>query len=146
MGKSCCKVDNDPNSRLPVEKIPERHVVTDDETIGPVAPLSVGESTAPGVCTQLVLVSDPGQDLDDEMTFIMLRYLTHIGLASVRGIIVTLAPVSDRARLCRGTLDTLGMPNVPVAVGTDGGDLTGTHKASTFEDWAVSYMPRPHSE
>ncbi|CAE8645032.1 unnamed protein product, partial [Polarella glacialis] len=94
----------------------------------------------------LVLISDPGQDLDDEMAFIMLRYLMHQGQADVRGIIATLHPALDRARLARGTLDTLGLYDVPIGIGTDGGDTKGTHQASDFEEWARSYMPGTHSE
>lgn len=92
----------------------------------------------------LILISDPGQDLDDEMAFIMLRYLVHSSLVDVRGVICTLHPSFDRARLCRGTLDTLGLYDVPVGVGTDGGNQN--YKASTFEDWASAYMPANGSE
>lgn len=99
-----------------------------------------------GETVQLVLVSDPGQDLDDEMTFIMLRFLVAKGLVELKGIVTTLAPAFDRARLCRGTLDTLGLYGVPVGVGTDGGDVEGKHQASTFEEWAHTYMPATHSE
>mmetsp|Transcript_62693 Transcript_62693/g.176791 ORF Transcript_62693/g.176791 Transcript_62693/m.176791 type:complete len:836 (-) Transcript_62693:168-2675(-) len=100
----------------------------------------------PPSTVQLVLISDPGQDLDDEMTFIMLRHLVEEGLVALKGVVATLAPAFDRARLCKGTLDTLGFHGVPVGVGTDGGDTTGMHKASTFEDWASRYMPSAHSE
>mmetsp|Transcript_88457 Transcript_88457/g.175902 ORF Transcript_88457/g.175902 Transcript_88457/m.175902 type:complete len:761 (-) Transcript_88457:16-2298(-) len=96
-------------------------------------------------CAQLVLVSDPGQDLDDELSFIMLRYLVAEQLVDLKGIITTLHPSFDRARLARGTLDLLGLNSVPIAVGSDGGDLEGTHTA-TFEATAGSYMPSAHSE
>ena len=38
----------------------------------------------------------------------------------LRGIVATLAPAYERARLIRGTLDMLGMHDVPVGVGSDG--------------------------
>ncbi|CAE8620850.1 unnamed protein product, partial [Polarella glacialis] len=94
---------------------------------------------------QLLVVSDPGQDLDDELMFVLLRCLSQEGQVDVLGIITTLAPSYDRARLCRGTLDILGLYDVPVGLGTDGGDHGGDHKASTFEEWAESYMPKPGS-
>jgi len=95
---------------------------------------------------KLVLISDPGQDLDDELAYIMLRYMVDKRYVQVRGIIATLAPAFDRARLCRGTLDALGLHSVPVGIGNDGGDDNGFHKASTFEEWAHSYMPLAFSE
>lgn len=94
---------------------------------------------------QLVFISDPGQDLDDEMTYIMLRHLVEEGMVDVLGIIATLTPAFDRARLCMGTLASLGLHGVPIGLGTDGGDVAGVHKASTFEFWAKPYMPPRHS-
>eukprot|EP00931_Biecheleriopsis_adriatica_P048487 TRINITY_DN28009_c0_g1_i1.p1 TRINITY_DN28009_c0_g1~~TRINITY_DN28009_c0_g1_i1.p1 ORF type:complete len:815 (-),score=122.46 TRINITY_DN28009_c0_g1_i1:29-2425(-) len=94
---------------------------------------------------RLIMISDPGQDLDDEMMFIMLRYLVERDLVDVQAIICTLAPAFDRARLCRGTLSSLGLGQVKVGLGSDGGDLEGKHKAETFERWARPYMPPRHS-
>lgn len=71
--------------------------------------------------TPLLVTMDPGQDLDDEMFLVMLRALTARGLVQCRGVVATLAPSLLRARLARGTLDELGLPEVPVAAGTDGG-------------------------
>lgn len=96
--------------------------------------------------TQLVLVSDPGQDLDDEMGFTMLRHLCDNQNVVLKGVIATLYPAFDRARLCRGTLDMLGMHSVPVGIGTDGGDTKGVHSARSFEVLASSYLPDPESE
>ena len=96
--------------------------------------------------TPLILVSDAGQDLDDEMACIMLRHLVEEGLVEVRGIIATLAPAFDRARLLRGTLDLLGLYSCPVGIGSDGGDLDGHHSAKSFEDSAASYMPSAATE
>jgi len=96
--------------------------------------------------TNLVAISDPGQDLDDEMSYIMMRYLVAQGMLDVRGIVTTLAPAHDRARLCRGTLDLLGLQKVPVGIGTDGGDAKGDHKATGFEENAKTYMPERNCE
>eukprot|EP00928_Gymnodinium_smaydae_P036670 TRINITY_DN255_c0_g6_i1.p1 TRINITY_DN255_c0_g6~~TRINITY_DN255_c0_g6_i1.p1 ORF type:complete len:812 (+),score=134.33 TRINITY_DN255_c0_g6_i1:65-2437(+) len=90
--------------------------------------------------TKMILVTDPGQDLDDEMTFIMLRHLYELNLVRVEGIVTTLTPAFDRARLTRGTLDVLGLFGVPIGVGSDGGDAAGKHKADTFVEWARPYM------
>ena len=93
--------------------------------MGKLAMASLKMAKQPPVPVPLVLISDPGQDLDDEMSYIMLRYLVKKGLVELRGIICTLAPAFDRARLCRGTLDLLGLHDCPVGIGTDGGDLKG---------------------
>lgn len=90
------------------------------------APIPRGQ--APSSPTQMVLISDAGQDLDDEMAFIMLRFLVEKRLVTLRGVIATLTPAFQRARLCRGTLDVLGLFNVRVGVGSDGGDTEGIHK------------------
>jgi len=54
-------------------------------------------SSAPAVA-ELVLISDPGQDLDDEMAFIMLRHLIESHGVELKGVVTTLAPAFDRAR------------------------------------------------
>ena len=110
------------------------------------AMVSMKMAKQPPVPVPLVLVSDPGQDLDDEMSYIMLRYLVKKGLVELRGIICTLAPAFDRARLCRGTLDLLGLHDCPVGIGTDGGDQEGLHTAKCFAESASSYMPAAASE
>jgi len=91
----------------------------------------------------LVIISDPGEDLDDEMAMVMLRYLTGKGYVDCKGIVANLRPAQDRGRLLRGTLDVLGLYEVPVGIGTDGG--SSEHKA-TFLETAASYMPADGSE
>jgi hypothetical protein len=54
-----------------------------------------------------------------------------------------LHPSFERARLVRGTLDTLGLHDTPVGIGTDGGDLSYT---DTFSESASSYMTPPHAQ
>merc|ERR1719183_743062 len=80
------------------------------------------------------------------MMYMMMRHLLEEGYLDVRGVIATLAPAHDRARLCRGTLNLLGMAKVPVGVGTDGGDTVGKHSATPFDHGARSYMPSANSE
>jgi hypothetical protein len=61
----------------------------------------------------------------------------------VRGALANLHPSFERARLVRGTLDTLGLHDTPVGIGTDGGDLS---YADTFSESASSYMTPPHAQ
>eukprot|EP00656_Telonema_subtile_P004316 TRINITY_DN11957_c0_g1_i1.p1 TRINITY_DN11957_c0_g1~~TRINITY_DN11957_c0_g1_i1.p1 ORF type:complete len:368 (+),score=59.76 TRINITY_DN11957_c0_g1_i1:166-1269(+) len=74
----------------------------------------------------LIIITDPGQDLDDEMALVMLSALWRAGLTDPRCVVSNLHPSADRAALARGTLDVLGLQNVPVGEGTDGGDTTGS--------------------
>ena len=66
-----------------------------------------------------------------------MRALQDRGLLQCKGAVANLAPSRARARLVRGTLDALGMAEVPVAVGTDGGF---TRHEATFEDTARTYI------
>jgi hypothetical protein len=91
--------------------------------------------------TPLVVISDAGQDLDDEMSIVMMRYLVSQGQIDLRGILATLAPAFDRALLIRGTLDMLGMHDVPVGIGTDGGSVE--HENSRIR---AAYVPPRFSE
>jgi len=98
------------------------------------------DSTAYHEPVPIVLISDPGQDLDDEMMFIMSSHLHSLGLISIRGVIANLYPSLARARLARGTLNLLGLHDVPVGIGTDGGDTTGNHSSKQFESTSSSYI------
>lgn len=81
----------------------------------------------------MIIISDAGQDLDDEMTMILARYLVEQRLVDLVAVIATLTPAFDRARLCRGTLDCLGLHAVRVGIGSDGGDTEGQHESSFIE-------------
>ena len=96
--------------------------------------------------TPILVVTDPGQDLDDECCFLMVRELTDSGHVDLIGCVCTLCPSFDRARLLRGTLDLLGLHNVPIGIGSDGGDLKGLHTADEFIRTSGSYMPALYSE
>lgn len=67
-----------------------------------------------------VILSDPGQDLDDEVALLLMGALHTRGELQLLGVVCTLAPAADRARLARGLLDALGLSSVLVGVGSDG--------------------------
>lgn len=83
----------------------------------------------------------PGLDLDDEMTFLMARYLVDSGFLELKLVVANLHPSFARARFLRGTLDVLGLHDVPVGHGTDGG--TVVHK-DTFSQYP--YVPGESTE
>ncbi|KAJ1636514.1 Inosine/uridine-preferring nucleoside hydrolase domain-containing protein [Pavlovales sp. CCMP2436] len=94
-------------------------------------------------CASVVVISDPGEDLDDEMAMIMARFLEDEGLINLLAVVTNLQPAHARARLMRGTLDQLRLQHVPVGSGTDGGAPATT---DSFSETAKSYMPPPESE
>lgn len=100
-----------------------------------------GPSTdGPAAPVRVVVVSDPGADLDDEMAAVLLRSLVDDGLVEPVAVVCNLHPSDARARLMRGMLDALGLDAVPVGVGSDGGDRT--HEDS-FSELASAYAVPP---
>merc|ERR1719253_848018 len=89
--------------------------------------------------TRVIVMSDDGKDLDDELAKVMMSSLMRRGSVTPLGFVANLAPALQRARLAKGTLNELGFDNVPVAVGSemmkDGGIKSG--KAYEFD---VPYM------
>ena len=71
------------------------------------------------------------------MTMVLIRALQENNLVHCKGAVATLAPSRARARLVRGTLNELGLGQVPVATGTDGGF---TKYTASFEDTARDYI------
>ena len=104
--------------------------------------LRTGVSNAVSERAQLVVVTDAGQDLDDEMAFVLMRALSSTQQLQLKGVVATLAPERARARLVRGTLNMLGFENVPVACGSDGGF---TKYSALFEKTSQSYIPADDS-
>ena len=72
-----------------------------------------------------------------QMTMVLVRSLQENGLVQCKGAVATLAPSRARARLVRGTLDALGLGQVPVATGTDGGF---TKYTASFEETSRDYI------
>jgi len=65
----------------------------------------------------LLIISDDGKDLDDELTKVLLKSLDERQLARCSGFIAALHPAEVRARLAKGTLDCLGL-DTPVGIGS----------------------------
>ncbi len=85
----------------------------------------------------LLVIMDPGRDQDDEDTLVALNRFVRMGLMDVLGVVANLAPSANRARLARGTLDTLGLPEIPVGIGTG---CTQPDDDGMAYQWAVSYL------
>merc|ERR1719171_2666124 len=65
-------------------------------------------------------------------------------MVSVLCVVTNLHPSFKRALLLRGALDMLGMHDVPVGSGSDGGDTAGKH-GDDFRETAP-YMPSETSQ
>lgn len=71
--------------------------------------------------TPLIVFTDVGKDVDDAIALIVLACLKRMFVLNPVAVIATLSPQEERARLARVILDSLGLPDVPVGIGTDGG-------------------------
>eukprot|EP00928_Gymnodinium_smaydae_P005401 TRINITY_DN11843_c0_g1_i2.p1 TRINITY_DN11843_c0_g1~~TRINITY_DN11843_c0_g1_i2.p1 ORF type:complete len:727 (+),score=154.17 TRINITY_DN11843_c0_g1_i2:276-2456(+) len=67
-----------------------------------------------------VMVASPALTQDAELALILSRSLIDIGVVEMCAVVANVQPAQARAKLARGTLDALGLEQVPVAVGTDG--------------------------
>ena len=66
----------------------------------------------------IIVITDVGRDIDDAMALILLASLKRMLLVRPLAVITTLPPEHDRARLARSILDSLGLHDVPVGIGT----------------------------
>jgi len=66
----------------------------------------------------LFVITDPGRDQDDEDALVLLNRYLRMSILDVLGVVANLAPSNKRAQLARGTLDQLGLPEIPVGIGT----------------------------
>ena len=92
-----------------------------------------------------VIFCDPGRVADTEVMLVTLRNLVEKGSVQCKGVVANLRPQVDRAQLLRGTLDCLGLHDVPCGIGTNGCS-SSAHAMDTFSDSAKQYMPARNSE
>lgn len=69
----------------------------------------------------VIIITDIGRDIDDTIAFMELASLERMCILNPLGVIATVAPEEERAYLARVTLDSLGLSDVPIGVGSDGG-------------------------
>lgn len=67
---------------------------------------------------KLVIITDAGRDHDDEVALTVAAGLSKAGSLSIACVVANLKPALMRARLVKGILDTVGLSDVPVGVGT----------------------------
>lgn len=88
----------------------------------------------------MLIFTDPGQDLDDEVTLILLAHLAKLQYVRVIGVVACMHPAMARGELAKGMLKRLGMPECRVAAGSTGGCTDHNDK---FRASAQSYMASP---
>lgn len=99
---------------------------------------------APPTKTRAIIFTDAGADLDDEMALLLAKALIDADQLTLEAVVCTLHPARRRAQLVRGTLDALGLGDVPVVIGSDGGDTDRQQTAPDPSDYA--YVPADEDE
>lgn len=66
----------------------------------------------------LLVITDPGRDQDDEDVLVMLNRFIRLEILRVLGVVANLAPSKHRARLAKGTLKKLHQPDITVGFGS----------------------------
>lgn len=66
---------------------------------------------------RLIVIGDFGQDLDDENALVLAAGLERGGHVELVAVVANLEPALERARLAKGTLQQIGLDDVPVIVG-----------------------------
>lgn len=89
----------------------------------------------------LILIGDFGKDLDDEHALVLASRLHKTGIIRLTAVIANLNPAMQRARLAKGTLRQLGLPDVPVGIGTAVSDQPASHPY----EMNVPYLADPSS-
>jgi len=86
----------------------------------------------------VVVISDLAKDYDDLSAMIVLKEFVRLGLIEIEGYVANLLPARERARFGRGALDTLGLTEVPIAVGEAAS--TEQHKVGPHEFSTCQFM------
>lgn len=68
---------------------------------------------------QVVVITDIMKDVDDLVAMVLLKDLHRLGLIALKGFVANLKPARTRALAAKGALNTLGLSNIPVGVGSD---------------------------
>jgi hypothetical protein len=84
-------------------------------------------------------ITDLAKDYDDLTAMLCLKELKRLGVVTLEGFVANLMPADDRALFGRGALDSLGLPNVPIGIGTEGSQKK--HEMHDYEfDGSETFM------
>jgi hypothetical protein len=107
-------MENAYDQRIPGGLRPEEHTVYEQ-----ICGLADKRKHTPGQVTQIVVITDINKDVDDLVAMVLLKELHRLGLVELKGFVANLRPARLRALAGRGALDALGLPDIPIAVGTE---------------------------
>lgn len=79
----------------------------------------------------VIAITDIAKDVDDLVAVVLLKELHRLGLISIHGFIANLYPQEQRALLGRGALDSMGLNNIPIGIGTEA--AVKQHKTHPYE-------------
>ncbi|KAK4149558.1 hypothetical protein C8A00DRAFT_46853 [Chaetomidium leptoderma] len=74
----------------------------------------------PGTKPRIIVFTDIEQDYDDLLAVIFLAEMHRMGAIELAGFVANHHPAVERAKFLKTVLHLLGLPNVPVAIGTKG--------------------------
>ncbi|KAI6707973.1 hypothetical protein JHW43_009499 [Diplocarpon mali] len=72
---------------------------------------------------RIVTITDLAKDYDDLMALMCLKELHRMGIVQLEGFVANLMPAKRRALFGRGALDSLGLSEIPIGVGSVGDPL-----------------------
>lgn len=81
-------------------------------------PIPDVDSDAGSTGTPILVLTDIGENPQDEYLLVLLAALKQVNLLHPLGVVANLEPQRQRASLARGVLDALGLPDVPVGTGS----------------------------
>ena len=85
---------------------------------------------------KIVIISDAGRYHDDEIALVVAAGMVKSGLIEIKGVIANLKPAKLRARLIKGILTALNLPDIPVGMG----EAVNEHADSSADDFHASYL------
>ena len=71
--------------------------------------------------TPVIVFTDIGRDVDDELALVLMSSLRRSHILNPIAVLTTMTPQKERSYLARGSMDAVGMADVPVGIGSCGG-------------------------
>lgn len=88
----------------------------------------------------IITITDLAKDYDDLTAMLCLKELNRLGVVTLEGFVANLMPADRRALFGRGALDSLGLPKVPMGIGTKGSQKP--HEVLDYEFAGINdFMP-----
>jgi inosine-uridine nucleoside N-ribohydrolase len=110
--------------------------------LSPLEVATLQELSPTGPPKSVLVFTDIGRDQDDELALSVLAKFQHMGNIDLKGVVTSLGPSDKRGQLAKGALRELGLPDVPVAVGSAAGQPTDKHHDYEFD---APYLADPAS-